>query len=141
MSSADHGYERSDARPRPLLAFASALAVVIAASFAVTRWITAGLGRARDAAAQPSPMDAFRETPEGPLLQPGSGQGLAEHRAREDELLSRYGWVDRENGVVRVPIERAMELLLERGLPTRTGEGAAEPVEAEGAPGEGGDGR
>jgi hypothetical protein len=34
-------------------------------------------------------------------------------------LLEGYGWVDREAGVVRLPIERAMALVLERGLPTR----------------------
>jgi hypothetical protein len=35
------------------------------------------------------------------------------------ELLEGYGWVDRSAGTVRLPIERAMQLLLERGLPTR----------------------
>jgi hypothetical protein len=35
------------------------------------------------------------------------------------DRLVGYGWVDREAGIVRLPIERAMELLLERGLPTR----------------------
>jgi hypothetical protein len=40
-------------------------------------------------------------------------------RPPQADLLEGYGWVDREAGVVRVPIERAMELLLERGLPTR----------------------
>ncbi len=37
-------------------------------------------------------------------------------KARERELHS-YGWVDRKSGVVRVPIERAMQLVVERGLP------------------------
>jgi hypothetical protein len=40
-------------------------------------------------------------------------------RPPQADLLEGYGWVDREAGVVRLPIERAMELLLERGLPTR----------------------
>ncbi|MCA1555006.1 MAG: hypothetical protein LC737_11585, partial [Chloroflexi bacterium] len=30
-----------------------------------------------------------------------------------------YGWVDQSAGITHIPIERAMELLLERGLPTR----------------------
>jgi hypothetical protein len=43
----------------------------------------------------------------------------------QQNLLNTYGWIDRQNGIVRLPIDRAMELLLERGLPTRT-TGAAE---------------
>ena len=38
-------------------------------------------------------------------------------RAREDAVLTTYGWVDRNTGVARIPIERAMDLLVERGLP------------------------
>jgi hypothetical protein len=34
--------------------------------------------------------------------------------------LNSYGWMDRSNGIVHIPIARAMELLLQRGLPTRT---------------------
>ena len=37
----------------------------------------------------------------------------AELRAKEAELLDSYGWVDQENGVVRLPISRASELFLE----------------------------
>ncbi len=36
---------------------------------------------------------------------------LAQLRQREDERLNTYAWVDRDPGVVRIPIERAMELL------------------------------
>lgn len=46
-------------------------------------------------------------------------EALKRLRDREDAALGRYGWVDREAGIVRIPIERAMDLLLERGLPTR----------------------
>ena len=37
----------------------------------------------------------------------------------QQHLLNTYGWIDRQNGVVRLPIDRAMELLLQRGLPVR----------------------
>ncbi len=40
--------------------------------------------------------------------------------AAQNEKLNSYGWVDRSNGIVRIPIDRAMDLILERGLPTRT---------------------
>jgi hypothetical protein len=39
-------------------------------------------------------------------------------RLQEAETLHSYGWVDQQGGVVRIPIDRAMELLAQRGLPT-----------------------
>jgi len=44
---------------------------------------------------------------------------LANFRAREAESLATYGWIDEDAGLVRLPIDRAKDLLLERGLPTR----------------------
>lgn len=40
-------------------------------------------------------------------------EGLARHLAREDSLLGQYRWVDAERGTVRIPIERAMQLVVE----------------------------
>jgi len=44
---------------------------------------------------------------------------LAAFRAREEAELTSYGWVDENAQIVRIPIERAKELMLERGFPTR----------------------
>jgi cytochrome c oxidase cbb3-type subunit 3 len=44
---------------------------------------------------------------------------LEELRAAEDAVLHSYGWVDRPAGIVRIPIDRAMEVPAERGLPVR----------------------
>jgi hypothetical protein len=49
---------------------------------------------------------------------------LVEGRAAQE--LSTYGWTDREAGVVRIPIERAMKLSLEKGFPVRTDKPSAE---------------
>ena len=48
--------------------------------------------------------------------EPGNLQTFREH---EDEKLTTYGWIDKNTGVVRIPIDRAKDLLLERGLPVR----------------------
>ena len=40
--------------------------------------------------------------------------------AAQNEKLNSYAWIDRSNGIVQIPIERAMELLAQRGLPSRT---------------------
>jgi hypothetical protein len=52
-------------------------------------------------------------------LQVNPTVALEEVRREEEAQLNSYGWVQREAGVVRIPIERAKELLLERGLPVR----------------------
>jgi hypothetical protein len=40
--------------------------------------------------------------------------------AQQNQKLNSYGWIDRSRGAVRIPIHRAMDLIVERGLPTRT---------------------
>jgi hypothetical protein len=63
-----------------------------------------------------------RQLPPPPRLQPDPASDLHALRAEEDAVLQSYGWVDRNAGVARMPIERAMDLLVERGLPARTQE-------------------
>lgn len=46
----------------------------------------------------------------------------------EEHQLGTYGWVDEQAGVARIPIERAIEIMAERGLPIA---GAEEAVSAE----------
>ena len=58
--------------------------------------------------------------PPEPRLQTDPRQDLSDLRAKEDEWLGSYGWVDKNAGVVRIPIDAAMKLTLERGLPART---------------------
>jgi hypothetical protein len=53
----------------------------------------------------------------GPRLQIDPRQDLAALRNAEDERLSGYGWINRQQKAVRMPIERAMGMTLERGLP------------------------
>ena len=53
----------------------------------------------------------------------------------QQEILNSYGWVDKQNGVVRIPIDQAMRLTLERGLPARAAKPA--PPASDMAAGEG----
>jgi hypothetical protein len=48
-----------------------------------------------------------------PREQPAPQVDLDALRAREDRELTTYGWVDRSNGIVRIPIDRAMQLVLQ----------------------------
>ena len=56
-----------------------------------------------------------------PRLQLKPPEDLNNFRAGEETALNNYGWINQTAGVVRIPIERAMDLVLERGLPTRSG--------------------
>jgi len=59
--------------------------------------------------------------PPAPLLQTKPREELKQMRAEEDRILDSYGWVDAAGGVVRIPIERAMRMTVEQGLPARAG--------------------
>ena len=54
-------------------------------------------------------------------------------RAHEHEVLTTYGWADKNTGAIRIPIDRAKDLIIQRGLPTRTADapkdGAAKPMD------------
>jgi hypothetical protein len=42
---------------------------------------------------------------------------MADMRAAEDEALSKPAWVDKQKGIVRLPIETAKQIVVQRGLP------------------------
>jgi hypothetical protein len=56
-----------------------------------------------------------------PRLQPDPVGDLHQMRTAEDRILRGYAWIDQKNGIVRIPISRAMQLLVQRGIPTRAG--------------------
>jgi hypothetical protein len=62
-----------------------------------------------------------------PRLETNETIEIDKFRLQEEQTLNSYGWVDQEAGVVRIPIDHAMELLAQRGLPTRPPAGVAPP--------------
>jgi hypothetical protein len=52
-----------------------------------------------------------------PMLETRSGADLQKIRTNEEARLNSYGWIDRNAGIAHIPIERAMEIILARGLP------------------------
>lgn len=72
--------------------------------------------RSMDAPVAPREIDIVDQT----LLE--SGDAVVHTRAEQRERLERYGWVDRDAGVVHIPIARAMDLVVqERGRAASTG--------------------
>jgi hypothetical protein len=64
------------------------------------------------------PTPTVPSLPERLPVGPDAAQRL---QAETEATLTSYGWVDRDRGVVHIPIDRAIELLIERGLPAREG--------------------
>jgi len=54
-----------------------------------------------------------------PRLQTNPSADLDGFRAAEEKKLNSYGWVDKQRNLARIPVERAMELIVQRGLPAR----------------------
>ncbi|HYL79843.1 MAG TPA: hypothetical protein VEU07_03470 [Candidatus Acidoferrum sp.] len=108
--------------PRVITIFGIALAATVIVCLILGVWIFNFLAdRAAKRDAPPSPL-AKREAPSEPLLQVAAPKDLAEMRAAEEKTLTTYDWVNKQAGTVRIPIERAMQLLAERGLPAASGE-------------------
>ena len=118
-------YEHTDIDPAVGYKFASWLAIAMLISAGVVYGAFAvfeGRQRAVDAAAQKYPMAAGQaKLPPTPNLQHQPFQDIFMLRQSESARLGGYGWVDKEGGVARIPIDRAMELTVQRGLPVRAG--------------------
>ena len=61
--------------------------------------------------------DPAAPTPSFPRLVISEPAALAAFRAQEDALLDSYGWVEKDKGIARMPIEEAMKIVAEQGLP------------------------
>ena len=119
-------HEASDVNVTGVLAFAGGL-IVVALVINLLVWVLFRFFDSREAHQRPPefPLAVQQENrlPPEPRLQTNPRQDLQELRAHEDEMLTTYGWVDRNAGVVRIPISEAMKLTVERGLPVRQGAG------------------
>jgi hypothetical protein len=118
----DHpvGHELSDLRPGYIALFGIALTAVIVAAAVITTLLIHF--KAAEQSRQETPIPRLageRETTPEPRLQLDANKELRQMRAAEDTALNSYGWVDRSSGSVRIPIERAMEILAKKGLPAR----------------------
>jgi hypothetical protein len=69
-----------------------------------------------------------------PQPEAADDQDVANLHAREDLLLNNYNWADPSQGKVRIPIERAMELLAQRGLKVAPAAAQAPPMTGDGKP-------
>jgi hypothetical protein len=123
-------YEHTDIDPSIGYQFGIWLAVAMLISFGIvygTFWLFEGREKAANTAAQKYPLAASvpHKEPPGPNLQKQPFKDIYMLHEGEAQKLTTYGWVDKEGGVTRIPIDRAMELMLQRGFPARAEGGNA----------------
>jgi hypothetical protein len=63
-------------------------------------------------------QDSFNRLP-APAIQQNPRSDLHEYLSQQTKLLNEYRWIDRNKGIVGVPIERAIDLLVSKGVPVR----------------------
>ena len=117
--AAQRGHETRDFNIRAVALFALALAITLGGSLALMAWVF-GLLQATPAGHSPqgAPIAAVPPQPPGPRLQAAPTQDLQELLRADRARLQSYGRVDRSSGMVRMPIDRALQLVLEQGLPS-----------------------
>lgn len=118
------GYEPQDVNPGTIFKYLAALLLTVFASMLIVWGVYRALvTRTAREAADVSPLrpSAGRILPPEPRLQGAPGnplppqEELRRMRAEAEATLESHGWVDEKTGIARIPIERAMKLLVERG--------------------------
>ena len=117
-------HEETDVNIRGIFAFAGGLAI-LAVLIHLAVWGLFMYFDGREASGATGHVLAAGEMrlPPEPRLQVTPREDLAKFRAREDEILNGYRWVDKDSGVVRIPIGEAMKMTVQRGLPVRKPQG------------------
>jgi hypothetical protein len=132
-STGNGGYERSDIGVKGVLYFLLGLAVAGVFTYFIVDGLYSYLDKRSEARQTPvnplvtnAPADTRHipnDYPKGafpdPRLENAERGQLNDIRLKEEQTLSSYDWVDEKAGTVRIPIERAMDLIAQRGLPVR----------------------
>src|SRR5580704_8018894 len=134
------GYERQDLQTSSVLYFLLAILVVTVICLFCFLFVFDFLDH-REKASQPPVNPLLTDVPSdtrhiapgyvdstfpNPRLEVDERGQLNTIRLAEERTLNSYGWVDEKAGTVRIPIERAMDLIAQRGLPVRAQGAAAE---------------
>ena len=119
------GHETSDANFRVLVMTGIGLLGVMIvgmliswAVYAIFEELTANPGAPTETFTTPE-----RVPPPAPNLEANPRDTLLVLRRIEDSLLTTYGWSKKDSGLVRVPIEKAMKMIVEQGLPYQQAKG------------------
>ena len=113
------GYERRDAKIKPLLQFAFWMAVVLAITLFGMAKTFSYFEKLHAPGSSTSQFATERQLPPSPRLQTAPHSDLKSYCVGQQQEVNTYGWIDKRLGVVRIPVGRAMDLVLQNGLPVR----------------------
>jgi hypothetical protein len=115
-------HEESDVNVGAIFRYGTGLAVIALAAHLFLWWLFGVYERQQNGRqTQAFPIVAGQENrrPPAPRLQDNPQQELRDLQIKQRGALEGYGWVDKEAGIARIPIEDAMKIVIERGLPVR----------------------
>lgn len=116
--SEDHVHERSDVAIRPLAMFLASLVMGLAVVAVSMIWLFSFFLATTNTDVEDVPVIVAPVEPfAAPRLQVTEQLDLDTLRARETKILESTEWLDREAGIVRIPLAHAIELVAERGFP------------------------
>lgn len=118
------GHEVSEPSPKAILIFVGSFFGTILAIMAALGFLYVRLYRMRPAVPVPKAEASFRYAPSEETSIARDWDAINEEAQR---CLETYGWMDRKNGIMRIPIERASQLIAREGLPSRAGKTPAFP--------------
>ena len=121
-ANAAKGHETLDANVRSLVGWGIGVFALLAAGLIVSAIVFRYFVTRQSLGPPASPFENVRGLPPRPVLQVTPARDLRQYMDQQGAVLNSYGWVDQKAGVVRIPIDRAMDLLLQKGLPVRTEE-------------------
>jgi len=113
--SANPRYEVRDARVWALVLFGFLLCLIVAFTLFGSDLIVSHFAGGQLRTSPTSTIKTSTEPPK-PRLQTDPSRDLGEMRRAEDVLLHSYGWIDRQTGTVRIPIDRAIDILAAQQL-------------------------
>jgi len=119
------GYETVDANVRSLVWWGLGVFALLAAGVIVSAVVFHYFVTHQTLGPPASPFENVRALPPSPALQVTPARDLRQYLDTQDATLNSYGWVDQKAGVVRIPIDRAMDILLQKGLPVRSSAGVS----------------
>jgi hypothetical protein len=138
--NANGGYERRDIGVAGVLYFLLGLAVAGLFAYFLVAGLYSFLEKRSESQQTPvnplvtnAPTDTRRiskDYPQGafpnPKLEEDERGQLNGIRLKEEQTLSTYDYIDKNAGTVRIPIDRAMDLVVQRGLAVRAQSGSGE---------------
>ena len=127
------GYEPTDADVKAILVIVLIVVAVVCIFAAALGGMIVLFGTEAERP-QVGPFAHARIEPPPPRLEAAPKQALEEVQHHEQQVLESYGWLDREAGIARIPIEQAMQLLATRGWTFRPGLDAPNSERAAGPP-------